>query len=422
MLDTPLFHPVKDTMRFPRFFPGRLAASAAVGALAFTLLPGAPAHAERLDVPSDSPIHIAGKGYGHGKGMSQHGAQGAAQQGLSYREIVDFYYPGTEWGTSKGKVRVNITAATRNVLVVHNRNHLRVRDVRRGKGHALPDNGARRWRLMVNAKNKTVVQWTKPGTGWKRWKAFDGVAQFAAGGRPITVVVMPGKQVAYRGAVRLARPGPGTRQRDTVNILSLENYLRGVVPLEMPASWHPQAVRSQAVAARTYASFERSRPLARHYQICDTTQCQVYGGADAEHPLSDAAIRATAGDIVTYDGEAAFTQFSASNGNWTVAGSMPYQVAKKDPYDNWSGNTVNSWSVSTTPARFEELWPELGTLQRITVLSRDGNGKWNGRVQRLRLVGSDQNVQLTGDEIRSALGLRSTWINFTVQQRRSLAR
>ena len=391
----------------------------AVMALALTLLQGAPAHANRTDVPPGSTVQINGKGFGHGKGMSQHGAQGAAQQGLSYRDIIEFYYPGTQWGTVKTRLRVKITAATRNVVVVMNRSHLRVRDVRNGVVHMLPDNGAKRWRLRVNANNRTVVQWTKPGVGWKRWKAFPGVAQFAAGGRPMTLVVMPGKKVDYRGVIRLARNGEGPRQRDTVNIIAIENYLRGVVPLEMPASWHPQAVRSQAVAARTYATFEQARPLAGHYQICDTTRCQVYGGASAEHPLSDAAIKATANQIVTHGGEAAFTQFSASNGNWAVAGSMPYQVAKHDPYDNWSGNTVNSWQVTLPPSRFESVWPQLGRLQAIRVNSRDGNGLWNGRVQRLTLIGSNRNVNLTGDELRSALGLRSTWINFRVQLPRS---
>lgn len=391
---------------------------AVVTALAVTLVQGS-AHAQRTDVPPGSTVQIDGKGYGHGKGMSQHGAHGAALQGLTYREIIDFYYPGTEWETAKGRVRVNITAATRNVLVVRHRSHLRVRDVQAGKSYVLPDNGARKWRLRVNAKNRTVVQWTRPGTGWRRWKVFPGVAQFGAGGRPITVIVMPRREVEYRGVVRLARPNARTRQRDTVNILSMENYLRGVVPLEMPASWSPEAVRSQAVAARTYATFERNRPLARHYQICDTTQCQVYGGASAEHPLSDAAIRATAREIVTYDGEAAFTQFSASNGSWAVAGSMPYQVAKRDPYDAWSGNTVNSWRVTVPATRFETLWPELGQLETIRVDSRDGNGRWNGRVRQLTLVGTDGNVALTGDEVRVALGLRSTWVNFTVQLPRS---
>lgn len=397
-------------------FRPRVAAAAAVTLLTGVLL-APPAQAARTDVPSDAVIQIDGRGYGHGHGMSQYGAQGAARQGLGYARIVEFYYPGTSWGTVSGPVRVRITANTTRHVVVLARPGLRVRDLGRKKTWTLPDNGARRWRLTANKNNRTIVQFRRPGTGWKLWKRLNGVGQFAGKG-PKTLVT-PSGQRAYRGRLRAAVPNPGTRARDTVNILPLEQYLRGVVPLEIPASWHPQAVRAQAVAARTYAAFERSHPLARHYQICDTTQCQVYGGASAEHPLSDAAIRATANQIVTHGGEAAFTQFSASNGNWSVAGSMPYQVARHDPYDNWRGNTVNSWQVTVPRARFESLWPQLGSLRAIRVDSRDGNGKWNGRVQQLTLIGSGRNVQLTGDQLRSALGLRSTWVNFQVKLPRS---
>ena len=92
----------------------------------------------------------------------------------------------------------------------------------------------------------------------------------------------------------------------------------------MPASWSPAAVQAQAIAARTYAAYERAHPLTDTYQICDTTSCQVYGGYSSEHPDSNAAIAATAGKIQTYGGDPAFTQFSSSSGGWTSAGSVPY--------------------------------------------------------------------------------------------------
>ena len=72
--------------------------------------------------------------------------------------------------------------------------------------------------------------------------------------------------------------------RDTVNLLSIEAYLKGVVPLEIPASWSADAVSAQWVAARTYAAAERSHPNAAHYEICDTTACQVYGGSTPSTP------------------------------------------------------------------------------------------------------------------------------------------
>lgn len=400
----------------------RTLALALSGLVAAAALPAPAQAANRVDVTPRSTVVIDGKGYGHGKGMSQYGAQGAARQGLSHRKIAEFYYPGTTWGTVKGRVKVRITRTTSSDLVVRTRSHLRVRSLDRKQTWVLPANGATQWRLTTNARNRTVVQFTKPGAGWKRWKAFPGVGQFAAGGRPVTLVTASG-DVAYRGQLRAAAPTAGSRVRETVNLVSMENYLRGVVPLEMPASWHPEAVRAQAVAARTYATYERSHPLAKHYQICDTTQCQVYGGASAEHPLSDAAIKATAGDILTHDGQPAFTQFGSSNGGWTAAGTMPYQVAKEDPYDGWSGNPVHQWQVKVTPKQFEQAWPALGTLKRINVTSRTGDGAYGGRVRTVNLVGSDQTVKVTGDDVRIRLGLRSNWFDLSViTPRRTTAR
>ncbi|MBE7326026.1 SpoIID/LytB domain-containing protein [Nocardioides sp. Y6] len=387
-------------------------ALAGSAALAVSLLPPAAQAADRVDVKRNTTVVIDGKGYGHGKGLSQYGAQGAAREGRTHREIAEFYYPGTSWGSVKGQVKVRISRATSSDLVVRSRDRLRIRAVNAKQTWMLPDNGAQLWRLTTNRRNRTVVQFQRPGARWKRYAAFSGVGQFGAAGRPITLVT-PSGDVAYRGRLRAAAPVKGSRQRETVNLVSMENYLRGVVPLEMPASWHPEAVRAQAVAARTYATYERNHPLARHYQICDTTQCQVYGGASAEHPLSDDAIRATARQILTHDGEAAFTQFGSSNGGWTAAGSMPYQVAQPDPWDGWSGNPVHDWQVRFTRAEIEQTWPEIGTLQRVRVRSRTGHGEYGGRVVAISLVGSDRTLDLTGDDVRSALGLRSNWFDLS---------
>lgn len=387
----------------------------ALTALTIPLLSAAPASAaDVVPIPKDAQITIDGHGFGHGKGLSQHGARGAARQGLNHREIMDFYYPGTSWGTVRGHVRVHITADTTDSVVVRPRSKLKVRDIAAKKVYTLPSNGAAKWRLTARSKNRTSVAFKAKGQPWKRWKLFKADAQFGAGNRPITLVMPKGREVAYRGVLRSASSGVG-KARDTVNVVTMEHYLRGVVPLEMPASWNAEAVRSQAVAARTYATFERSNPLAKHYQICDTTQCQVYGGASAEHPLSDAAIKATAREILTYEGKAAFTQFSSSSGGWTAVGSRPYLVAKPDPYDDWSGNTVHSWKHQTTAAQIEKTWPQLGELQRISVTKRTGHGKWGGRVLNVTLVGDRTKVRITGDEMRFALGLRSNWFNVTAK-------
>ncbi|QCX28260.1 SpoIID/LytB domain-containing protein [Nocardioides jishulii] len=388
-----------------------------LAAAALPLLPTPAQAADKVDVPDGSTVVIDGRGYGHGRGMSQYGAQGAARDGVKHTKIVEFYYPGTSWGRVGGAVKVRITRNTSSTLTVRARSFLRVRDLKAGRTWMLPSNGAQQWRLTTDAKNRAVVQFKRKGKApWKRWKAFGGEAQFAAAGRPITLVTPQG-DVAYRGRLRAAAPAPGSRTRETVNLVSMENYLRGVVPLEIPASWHPEAVRAQAVAARTYATYERSHPLARHYQICDTTQCQVYGGASAEHPLADAAIKATKAKILTYKGKPAFTQFGSSNGGWAASGTMPYQVAKEDPYDGWDGNPVHQWQVKLTDTQIEKKWPALGRLTRITVNERNGHGDFGGRVVTLTLVGSKSKVRLSGDALRTALGLRSNWFDFSLDKK-----
>ena len=383
------------------------ALAATLVVLAGGLVTSPAAAADRWAVPASASITIKGHGYGHGRGMSQYGAEGAAREGLTWRQITDFYYPGTTVGRARGTIDVHVSADTTDDLVVVPRSGLVVHDLGAGKSWPLPARDTTRWRVIwLGGANR--VQWL--GNRWRTWRTLDGSGAFSAGTEPVTLVT-PGGNRAYRGRVS-ALPLSGGRV--TVNTVRLEYYLRGVVPLEMPALWSPEAVRSQAVAARTYAAYERAHPRSSAFDVYDTTQSQVYGGVAAEHPASDAAVRATRRRVLRHDGAPAFTQFSSSNGGWSVAGSLPYQQARADAYDGWSGNPNRSWSVAVTDRKLESTWPALGNLRRIVVVRRDGNGQWNGRVASLRLVGSKNTVTVSGDTMRSMLGLKSTWVTFRV--------
>ncbi len=363
-------------------------------------------------VPVDKEIVIRGHGYGHGHGMSQHGAQGAALDGKSYKEIVDFYYPGTSWSKVRGKVRVLITADTTDDVVVSPAKGLTVRDRGNGETYELPVQAdVTRWRLNVRNGNTVVEkytdQWRRHRVGKSRFLAGDG--EFSASEN--LTLWSPSGPRKYRGILRAASPSSGSNSRDTINVVSMDQYVMGVVPYEMPASWHPEAVKSQAIAARTYATWSRNANKKRYWQICDTTSCQVYGGASGEDSRSNKAVAATKREILTYNGGAAFTQFSASSGGWTSAGSVPYLPAKPDPYDDWPGNTVHDWTLNLNAATVERQYPALGTLRRIWVTNRDGNGEWQGRVNTVVLDGTKGNVTLSGDSFRWAFGLRSTWFS-----------
>lgn len=374
-----------------------LTAALLVPAPAATSAEATPAHRAAVT------ITVTGNGYGHGHGLSQWGAQGAAGQGLSHQQILRFYYPGLKQGSIGGKVSVLISADTSTDVMVRHRSGLTVKSLGNGKVYRLTRN-ADWWRILPDRGGKrSSVEYKRAQGGWTTLRTVAGEAQFDAGGQPITLRTSAGNR-AYRGVLRSAAPSASSGQRDTVNVLPLESYLKGVVPREIPASWHPAAVRAQAVAARTYAAFERRQPLASHYQICDTTLCQVYGGFTDEHPDSNRAIDATRKDVLLDHGKPAFTQFSASDGGYTSAGAVDYLPAKKDPYDT----AYRGWKATISAATIEAALPAIGTLRRVTVLERDGNGAFGGRVVRIKVIGSDTATVLSGDDFRSYFGLMST--------------
>ena len=170
----------------------------ATGALLLPVLPAWPAAAAQAEprrqvetwaTPGSVAITVTGHGFGHGHGLSQYGALGAAQQGLTWQQISEFYYPGTTWGAIKGRVRVLITADTgRDVQVVAERG-LRVASLARGRTWRLPQLGARKWRLLGKGED-TAVQYTKGGR-WRSWKRVPGEAEVSAPDRRLTLV-LPG--------------------------------------------------------------------------------------------------------------------------------------------------------------------------------------------------------------------------------------
>ena len=367
-----------------------------------------PAQAKvRREAVITAPLTITGYGFGHGHGMSQYGAKGAAEQGRTYREIVDFYYPGTTWATASGTVSVLITADTTRAVVVRARSGLTAQRVGAARHWNLdrPRLAPRRWRIAPVAGGRSRIDYLTDR--WHTLSTARGDLEFNADGAPITLLLPGRTSAAYRGVLRAASPRPGRMDRDTVNILPLDSYLRGVVPREIPALWSPQAVQAQAVAARTYAAFERADKTG-YYQICDTVACQAYGGYSAEHPASDAAIAATAGQIVTYGGQPAFTQFSASNGGASIAGGQPYLVSKADPYDT-AASPYRGWTASVTPAAVEAMWPRIGQLTGIRVTPSVNNAPSGGYVSTVTITGTTGSISVSGDTFRSFAGLKSSW-------------
>jgi SpoIID/LytB domain protein len=366
----------------------------------------APSPTRAIERSAAAAVTVTGNGFGHGHGLSQWGAKTAAERGLSHRQILSFYYPRLERGSVGGTIAVLITGDTSGDLQVRDRPRLRLTSLGNGRTYDLGKRSARWWRITsADGGARSTLSYRANGSRqWRVLRTVPGEAQLDAGGRPLTLRT-PTETRRYRGALRSAGPAGSSGERDTVNIVPLEDYLRGVVPREVPALWPQEAVRAQAVAARTYAAFERAAsPAGRHYQVCDTSACQVYGGVTDAHPASDQAIRATSGDALLWRGEPAFTQFSASNGGHTSRGAFGYLPARKDPYDK----AYRGWTTTVTDAEVRAALPAVGALRSIEVLRRDGKGAFGGRVTSIRVVGSQGSSTLTGDAFRSYFGLMST--------------
>lgn len=388
------------------------------------------AHAQETWLRPASGVWVLdGHGFGHGRGMSQWGAAGAAGQGVGSADILAFYYPGTARSTVPNDIiRVRLSGLDTGALRVSQTNGLTVVEST-GARTALPADRTQ-WRLVPS------------GTGLQLQGQVAGVwAAYPLGG--LTAVPAPVRFESTAGLLRLWRPDESsTDYRGTVaahlsgvsvtTVLSvpLESYLRGVVPAESPPSWPNAALEAQAVAARSYAVAAMRNNASAVWHICDTTACQVFNGSTrytatgasskVEYASTDAAIAATAGVVLTYQGAIALTEFSASNGGWTAAGRLPYQVAKPDPWDGTApGDPVHSWKASLPVAALEARYPSVGTVTQMVVTARTGNGEWGGRVVSARLDGTAGSVTLTGEDLRNtrpypayADGLRSSWFSY----------
>jgi stage II sporulation protein D len=216
-------------------------------------------------------------------------------------------------------------------------------------------------------------------------------------------------QRRYRGRMQvLVRP----EGLQLINHVPLESYLASVVGSEMPASWPQQALRAQAVAARTYALKGR-RPAAT-FDLQATVASQMYRGLEAETPSTREAVQATRGQVLTYGTGLIDAVFHSSSGGSTEssgdlwAQQLPYLVSVPD-FDQDS--PVRSWRQPLDPLLLLKAFPETGGASGIEVLSTTATG----RVRQARVQGPAGVLVLSGASLRSRLGLRSTWVRFELE-------
>lgn len=209
----------------------------------------------------------------------------------------------------------------------------------------------------------------------------------------------------YRGSIKLIK---NNNNYYIINRVSLEEYLYGVVPKEIPSSAPIEALKAQAIVSRSYSLSNLNKHIKDGYNLCDSTHCQVYGGYSAEKDSTNTAVDETKGMILEYNDRAVDAVFHSSSGGHTESSEnvwgtkIPYLVAVKDPFSlnapnsNWNITFTNSVIVNNL--RNNNI--EIQDLIDIEVLDRTESG----RAKTIKVVASDKTVLLSGDKFRSIMG------------------
>src|SRR3954453_19969638 len=272
---------------------------------------------------------IRGAGFGHGIGMSQYGAYGFAKHGYDYKQILAHYYQGTDLSKAgSADIRVLLQTGSRTATFS---------GATDGGGHKL--NPSKTYRVKLSGLSRVVLLYPKG----KQLGHFDHPLDITSSAVPLRLNGRAMNGVSgghYHGSLEfLPSPFSGLA---VVNVASLDDYVKGVVPGEMPSSWAPAALEAQAVAARSYAlATDAGGPVFDQYP---DTRSQVYKGADGEMPSSNAAVDSTAGQVLRYQGRIVTAYFFSTSGGQTEdvenvfygATPEPYLKGVKDPYDNIS--------------------------------------------------------------------------------------
>ncbi len=203
-----------------------------------------------------------------------------------------------------------------------------------------------------------------------------------------------------------------------VNYIGVERYLVSVVGSEMPKSWPMAALKAQAVAARTYALQQVGRN--GFYDINSTEANQVYLGIESETESTRKAVASTRSLVLTHKGKLINAVFHSSSGGATEASGlvwkrqMPYLVSVPD-HDQHS--PFSDWQVKFDPKQLKAAFSGVGGVKNIQVL----RSTKTGRVLDVRVVGSRGELELTGQELRRRLGLKSTLVSFEMIADKSIA-
>jgi stage II sporulation protein D len=373
---------------------------APAAAVILTLLAAAPA------ADAASRLVIKGRGFGHGIGMSQYGALGYAQHGFGYADILRRYYTDTavsQLGQAPD-VRVLLQSGKRSLITgAVAAGEKKLDPARVYAASAAPAGAGITLRSPTGRKLGTYpapLRFAAPSGGSLQLRA--NAANGLANGR-------------YRGALEIS---PSSRGVMAVNTVGLEDYVRGVISAESPAGWPAEALKAQAVAARTYAVTTNAGSANDGFDQYADTRSQMYKGIAAEFPATDAAVQATAGEVVTQAGTPVTTYFFSTSGGHTenvefsFVGALPRPWLKgvDDPFDSTSPK--HTWGpITLSASRVKTRLRGLirGSFRGIRVLQRGASP----RIVRAQVIGTTGVTSVTGPELRRRFGLNDTWATFT---------
>lgn len=336
---------------------------------------------------------VHGRGFGHGVGLSAYGAYGFAKHGKDYRFILGHYYRGTTLGNLPGPRVVR-------VLLDISPGDVEFSRATSACGVAL--NPARSYEAH-RAGGAVVLR----SSGGKRLAACGRKLRAAGAGR--IEIAGIGR---FRGALEAVPTESDAGSLNVVNALALEQYVKGVMPNEVPPSWPVEELKAQSVAVRSIAI--TGDVGGNGFDLYSDTRSQVYEGLESEYPQTNAAVDATKGQVVMYGGEIAQTFYSACSGGHTesvvnVFGTaVPYLVGVPDPYDYYC--PLHKWTLEFSgPEISERLGAYLkGRLKQVVVTKRGVSP----RIITAKLVGTGGVSTVTGSQLEVALGGYDSWMSF----------
>lgn len=336
---------------------------------------------------------VEGHGFGHGVGMSQYGAYGYAKHGSDYSSILTHYYSGTQIGQLPGprvvRVLLDVTSADVEFSGATSACGRTLAPTRTYRAHRLAHG------VQLRSSTKAIAS-----CGPKLRATGHGRIQISGVG-------------VYRGALEVVPSSSDTGSLNVVNALPVDQYVKGVIPNEMPSSWPLEALRAQAVAARSYALSVQVG--GNGFDLYDDTSSQVYKGLESETPHSNLAATSTNGQVVMYGGQIAQTYFHACSGGYTESAQniffgppIPYLVGVPDPYDSYC--PLHTWTLRFSEGQIDaKLRSHLdGNLERVVITKRGVSP----RIVWARLYGSAGVTTIRGDQLAAALGAYDRWLTF----------